>query len=149
MDSKQMFATFVFMAMALLPTTIHAIEYTVGDDDGWTDNFDYQAWTSDKQFKVGDILVFKYEVGKHDVIEVTPAEFLACMAFSEPEPPVTSGEESITLLSEGYKFYICGKDDGKHCSLGQRLVIDVLPAINNINITQEPSPSPVHFHLLN
>ena len=56
MDSKQMFATFVFMAMALLPTTIHAIEYTVGDDHGWTDNVDYQAWANDKVFRVGDIL---------------------------------------------------------------------------------------------
>lgn len=56
MDSKQMFATFVFIAMALLPTTIHAIEYIVGDDNGWTENFDYQAWTSDKEFRVGDIL---------------------------------------------------------------------------------------------
>lgn len=93
--------------------------------------------------------MFKYEVGKYDVIEVTPAEFLACEAFSEAEPPVTSGEEIIILLSEGYKFYICGKDNGNHCLLGQRLVIDVLPAITNINVTQEPSPSPEHFHLLN
>lgn len=40
----------------LLPMTTVATEYVVGDDSGWTTNFDYQNWAKDKQFYVGDTL---------------------------------------------------------------------------------------------
>ena len=33
-----------------------ATEFTVGDDSGWTINFDYNAWAKDKVFRVGDNL---------------------------------------------------------------------------------------------
>ena len=33
-----------------------ATEFTVGDDSGWTINFDYNAWATDKVFRVGDNL---------------------------------------------------------------------------------------------
>ena len=41
---------FVLAAMAM------ATEFAVGDDQGWTINFDYEAWAKDKVFHVGDKL---------------------------------------------------------------------------------------------
>jgi hypothetical protein len=32
------------------------MEFMVGDDKGWTVNFDYQAWAKGKEFHVGDKL---------------------------------------------------------------------------------------------
>lgn len=31
-------------------------EFVVGDDKGWTVNFDYQPWAAGKDFRVGDKL---------------------------------------------------------------------------------------------
>lgn len=39
-----------------LPAMAMATDYIVGDDSGWTINFDYQAWAKDKVFYVGDKL---------------------------------------------------------------------------------------------
>ena len=40
----------------VLPAVAMATEFTVGDDQGWTINFDYEAWAKDKVFRVGDEL---------------------------------------------------------------------------------------------
>ena len=49
-----------FMVLAIvavvLPTVAMAAEFTVGDDQGWTKGFDYQAWAKGKTFLVGDTL---------------------------------------------------------------------------------------------
>ncbi|KAF2310593.1 hypothetical protein GH714_015128 [Hevea brasiliensis] len=58
------------------------VTYTVGDNQGWTllsntATF-YQNWASGKNFKPGDILVFNYNNGAHDVAEVTKANYDSC-----------------------------------------------------------------------
>jgi len=49
-----------FIAFALvtiiLPTLTMAAEHIVGDDKGWTANFNYTTWASGKVFHVGDTL---------------------------------------------------------------------------------------------
>lgn len=48
---------FIILAtLALVTPSILATEFIVGDDKGWTINFDYQAWAQGKQFYVGDKL---------------------------------------------------------------------------------------------
>ena len=54
MASKQFTALAIFAIV--LPAMAMAIEFTVGDDQGWTINFDYEAWAKDKVFHVGDKL---------------------------------------------------------------------------------------------
>lgn len=48
------------IAAILFPTIAMAAEHVVGDDKGWTINFDYQAWAKDKVFRVGDKLGITY-----------------------------------------------------------------------------------------
>ncbi|KAK1436188.1 hypothetical protein QVD17_01966 [Tagetes erecta] len=96
----------------------------VGDDKGWTLNFDYQAWATGKRFYVGDKLVFKYPVGKHNVFRANGTAFQQCIIPAANEA-LTSGYDVITLKTPGRKWYICGVE--KHCQLGLKLFITVLP----------------------
>jgi hypothetical protein len=54
MASPQFFNTLAILA--ILVPSILATEFLVGDDEGWTINFDYQAWAKGKEFHVGDKL---------------------------------------------------------------------------------------------
>jgi hypothetical protein len=47
---------FVLAIVAILVPSILGVEFTVGDDQGWTTNYDYQAWAKGKEFHVGDKL---------------------------------------------------------------------------------------------
>ncbi|KAG8648023.1 blue copper protein [Manihot esculenta] len=122
MDSHTGFVIFVLFA-AIVPSTTLAKDYIVGDDSGWTTNYDYQAWAQGKNFMVGDTLVFKYPVGIHNVFKVNGTGFQNCSV-----PPLnealTSGNDTIVLATPGRKWYICGV--GKHCEVGnQKLAITV------------------------
>ncbi|XP_026428605.1 mavicyanin-like [Papaver somniferum] len=109
-------------------TSSSATRYIVGDDSGWTIKFDYQAWASNKEFHVGDELVFMYPPGAHSVLKVNGTGFKECI-----KPPVsealTTGMDVITLSTPGRKRYICGV--GQHCEVGgQKLFITVLPELS-------------------
>ncbi|KAI3727547.1 hypothetical protein L6452_16163 [Arctium lappa] len=123
----------IFIAtLVALATLISATEYTVGDENGWTLDFDYQTWVQGKHFFVGDKLVFNYPSGKHNVLRVNGTSFQQCIMSSSNEA-LTSGNDVITLLSPGRKWYICGV--GKHCELrNMKLVINVE--------SMSPAPSP-------
>lgn len=56
MASKQYLAAAIATFAFVLSAVAMATEYTVGDDKGWTTNFDYEAWAKDKVFHVGDKL---------------------------------------------------------------------------------------------
>ncbi|KAJ4721287.1 blue copper protein-like [Melia azedarach] len=121
------------IVLIVLPTVAMATEYIVGDQAGWTVNFDYQAWAKDKVFRVGDKLVFKYAAGAHNVFKVNGTAFQNC-----EKPPLnealTSGDDTIVLATPGRKWYICGV--AMHCKLaGQKLAITVLPQV------EAPAPS--------
>ncbi|CAK7341491.1 unnamed protein product [Dovyalis caffra] len=123
-----------FIAFALvtiiLPTLAVATEHIVGDDKGWTVNFNYTAWASGKVFQVGDTLVFNYQP-PHNLFKVDGDGFKNCVPSGEP---TISGHDIITLKSPGKKWYICGI--GNHCSeLGQKLVINVVGS-------EAPAPTP-------
>ncbi|KAM7529908.1 hypothetical protein LguiB_033318 [Lonicera macranthoides] len=112
----------VFFPLAI----VSAKDFMVGDDKGWTTNFDYSVWAKGKDFRVGDRLVFQYPVGAHNVFKVNGTGFQNCI-----KPPLsealTSGKDMIVLASPGRKWYICGV--GQHCAVaGQKLFINVNPS---------------------
>ncbi|KAD6453476.1 hypothetical protein R6Q59_015360 [Mikania micrantha] len=121
--------------LASFATCISATEFIVGDGYGWTLNFDYQAWAKGKEFVVGDKIVFKYPVGKHNVFKVDGEGFQRCIVPTANESLAT-GYDVITLATPGRKWYICGV--GKHCETGgMKLVIDVLSQ----SLAPEPIPA--------
>ncbi|RVW14261.1 hypothetical protein CK203_113114 [Vitis vinifera] len=81
MASKRFVGTIAILAFVLAAVAM-ATEFAVGDDQGWTINFDYEAWAKDKVFHVGDELVlrsilihgvFNYTAGWHNVFKVNEA----------------------------------------------------------------------------
>ncbi|KAJ7952417.1 putative Blue copper protein [Quillaja saponaria] len=135
MASTQFFI--ILAILAVFVPSISAKEFLVGDETGWTTNFDYQTWAQGKEFHVGDKLVFKYPEGAHNVHRVNGTAFEQCVAPAGTEA-LTSGNDAITLASPGRKWYVCGV--GKHCEVGkQKLAITVLP--NIVPPASAPSPS--------
>ncbi|KAH0973936.1 hypothetical protein GBA52_015835 [Prunus armeniaca] len=125
----------ILVTLAIFAPSVLATDYVVGDDKGWTINFDYQAWAQGKSFYVGDNLVFNYPKGAHTVLKVNGTGFQQCAAPLD-SVPLTSGKDVINLATPGRKWYICGL--GQHCELGnQKLLITVLPSSSSA-----PSPSP-------
>ncbi|KAL5720620.1 hypothetical protein ACHQM5_013271 [Ranunculus cassubicifolius] len=130
--SNQLCITLAIFAV-VLPTIALATEYTVGDSSGWTTGFNYSTWAKDKEFKVGDTLVFNYPVGAHNVFKVNGTAFKDC-AIPPSNEALTTGNDKITLATPGNKWYFCGV--AKHCLGGQKLVITVSPGID------APAPAP-------
>ncbi|ONK74282.1 uncharacterized protein A4U43_C03F4650 [Asparagus officinalis] len=130
-----MVSALVMMLMAACFPLNGAIDHAVGGERGWTLEVDYRAWAKTQQFRVGDNLVFKYQRGDHNVIEVDETGFKDCAA--KPAATVLdTGKDVIRILTTGKKWYICTVSI--HCSVaGQKLEIDVLPQAHS----PEASPS--------
>ncbi|KAM7253785.1 hypothetical protein ACFE04_031467 [Oxalis oulophora] len=129
-------ATHKFFALAVLaivlPSLATATEYIVGDDSGWTNNFDYAKWAQDKVFTVGDTLVFKYTAPNHNVFKVNGTGFKDCIKPPSDEA-LTTGNDRVTLATPGKKWYICGVKT--HCAeSNQKLTINV--------VGSAPTPAP-------
>ncbi|XVE59859.1 hypothetical protein DITRI_Ditri05aG0081000 [Diplodiscus trichospermus] len=96
------------LSMAALARLTFAVTDTVGDASGWripANNDDlYDDWDDDKDLVVGDILVFNFTTGGHDVAEVTEAAYNAGTTtntiFTE-----SNGPARITLT--GHHYFIC------------------------------------------
>lgn len=54
MASSQFFIVLTILAIYI--PSFSAVEHIVGDESGWTINFDYQSWAQGKTFQVGDKL---------------------------------------------------------------------------------------------
>ncbi|XP_044949114.1 blue copper protein 1a-like [Hordeum vulgare subsp. vulgare] len=124
MASKQMLVAVVAAAaLAFLPGLAVGTEHMVGDDKGWTLNFNYTVWADTKQFVVGDTLVFKYNSAAHNVVEVGGPDFLSC---TQPANAVVwaTGEDRVTLDKAGRKWFFCAV--GQHCQNGMKLKITIL-----------------------
>ncbi|GLJ42148.1 hypothetical protein SUGI_0872840 [Cryptomeria japonica] len=112
---------------------------TVGDEKGWALGFDYQAWVQNKQFHVGDTLVFNYPKGAHNVIMVNGPEFQNCV--KNPNLGILeSGQDKIVLEAAGNMWFLCGV--GEHCENGQKLKITVTENALPFPIPFPPAPSP-------
>lgn len=67
--------------------------------------------------------VFQYHVQIHNVMNVTHAMYTACNA-SAPLATYTTGNDSITIKTEGHHYFLCGIPG--HCQAGQKVDINVL-----------------------
>ncbi|KDP25566.1 hypothetical protein JCGZ_20722 [Jatropha curcas] len=126
--------------IALFIPSILATDFIVGDETGWTTNFDYQAWAERNQFHVGDRLVFRYKPGSHNVLRVDGNGFQQCMS-ANGTVALTTGEDIISLATPGKKWYICGVPN--HCEPGNmKLTITVLPQLGSPAVSPSPTQNP-------
>ncbi|CAI0629274.1 unnamed protein product [Linum tenue] len=92
--------TLAFAAIAiaaLLHSSVAQTTHTVGGNTGWTipqgGDSVYSNWASGNSFSVGDILVFNFAAGAHDVTQVNKADYDSCSA-SNPVLASTTGSSS-------------------------------------------------------
>lgn len=119
-----------------------SVTYTVGDKTGWTVPSSaafYKTWTSGKNFKVGDILVFNFQKNAHDVAEVTKSSYDSCNT-SSPLALYTSPPVRVTLNKSGEHYYICAVPG--HCAGGQKLAINVTGGSSSPATAPTPAGSP-------
>ncbi|CAK8571341.1 unnamed protein product [Lathyrus sativus] len=119
------------ISMILFSSIAMAADHIVGDEKGWTVDFNYTQWAQDKVFRVGDNLVFNYDSSKHNVFKVNGTLFQNCV-FPPQNEALTSGKDIIQLKTDGKKWYICGK--ANHCAARQMKLV--------INVLEEGAPSP-------
>ncbi|XVE71469.1 hypothetical protein DITRI_Ditri10aG0153100 [Diplodiscus trichospermus] len=127
-------ATIVIAAM--LESSSAQTAYVVGDGLGWVvppGSTAYSTWAANKNFRVGDTLVFNFQNGAHDVARVTKANFDACNA-NNPLLLLSTGPANVTLNETGDHYFLCGIPG--HCNAGQKLAINVSAAASS------PAPQP-------
>ncbi|KAF6153623.1 hypothetical protein GIB67_027490 [Kingdonia uniflora] len=144
------------MIMALALQLSMAAVYNVGDSVGWSafDEVDYQKWADSKTFHVGDtigypidygkligipflfVTVFTYDVGLHNVEEVSNGDYESC-GVGAPLATYATGNDSVTIKTYGHHFYICGVMG--HCQMGQKVDINVVRCSSPVLV---PTPPP-------
>ncbi|KAF5781694.1 putative Phytocyanin domain, cupredoxin [Helianthus annuus] len=97
-----------------------AATYVVGDDNGWT--FSVAGWENGKNFNAGDVLVFNYPQGAHNVVVVNKESYDGCNTTPSEAKVYTSGNDQITLV-KGYNNFICSYFG--HCDSGMKIQIFV------------------------
>ncbi|AES80889.1 plastocyanin-like domain protein [Medicago truncatula] len=133
-------ALFLFAFIATIFSTMAvAKDFVVGDEKGWTTLFDYQTWTANKVFRLGDTLTFNYVGGKDNVVRVNGSDFKSC-SVPLTAPVLTSGQDKIIITTYGRRWYISSVTD--HCENGQKLFITVQPKQDGWSPVPSPSPSP-------
>ncbi|XP_057812449.1 blue copper protein 1a-like [Salvia miltiorrhiza] len=136
-----LFAVIVVAATAAAPA--FAVDYVVGDDDGWKLNVNYTAWAQGKMFYVGDTIAFKYAVGVHNVYKVNGSAFRECWV-PPPSEALRTGNDIISLATPGRKWYLCGVGNGTHCESGMKLVITVMSYAPMSAPAPAPAPFPIY-----
>ncbi|ESW14806.1 hypothetical protein PHAVU_007G018900 [Phaseolus vulgaris] len=102
---------------------VMASVYTVGDQDEWSSQTNFASWAGRYNFSSGDVLVFKYIKGQHNVYEVTEDTFRSCDAGSGVLAKYESGEDEVALNEVKKYWFIC--NFAGHCLGGMRFGIEV------------------------
>ncbi|KAF3584217.1 hypothetical protein F2Q69_00025649 [Brassica cretica] len=101
--------------------------YKVGDSEGWKvyDSDFYNKWSEEKQFYVGDSLIFEYANEVNDVYEISgDLEFMTC----DPTSPVAvhkTGRDLVRLTELGVHYFITSNSGS--CEAGLKLRVMVGP----------------------
>ncbi|KAG5559456.1 hypothetical protein RHGRI_009106 [Rhododendron griersonianum] len=127
------------VAAALLQGSEAVTSHVVLDTLGWIipsgGAAAYVTWAATQTFAVGDILIFNYNTGAHDVAVVSSKTAYEGCTKTNPISTETTGPTNITLSTAGEHYYIC--TFGNHCDQGQKLAITV-----TANTTTSTPPPP-------
>ncbi|CAK8543865.1 unnamed protein product [Lathyrus sativus] len=130
------------ISMVLLSSVTMATDHIVGDDKGWTVDFNYTQWAQKIVFRVGDNLVFNYNPSFHNVFKVNGTLFQNC-TFPPENEALSTGKDIIPLKTEGRKWYVCGKGD--HCAARQMKFVITVQAEGAPTPSSPPPSSTGHY----
>ncbi|PSS02858.1 Basic blue protein [Actinidia chinensis var. chinensis] len=110
-------AAVLCLLMVLNSEVVQAATYKVGGARGWT--FIVVGWPKGKNFKAGDVLLFSYRTGAHDVAVVNKAGYDSCKVPSNAKV-YSSGKDQIKLV-KGKNFFICTFPF--HCAFAMKIAV--------------------------
>lgn len=128
-------ASLMLEGLVVAAATSHVVG---GNATGWaipSNTSFYDQWSASQTFVVGDILVFNFPAGAHNVIQVPKSSYDACSAQNQIGSNLTTSPATVTITSSGTHYYICGFSG--HCLAGQRLAIT---ASSSASPTPAPTP---------
>uniref|UniRef100_A0A7N0SYJ7 Phytocyanin domain-containing protein n=1 Tax=Kalanchoe fedtschenkoi TaxID=63787 RepID=A0A7N0SYJ7_KALFE len=131
----------VFIGVFLISSCAATI-YTVGDTAGWDISADLDTWPIDKNFTVGDVLMFQYSQS-NSVSEVTKQSYDGCNTTVTLKT-YTGGNSNVTLTKPGDMYFICGNK--LLCLGGMKLQIYVQEG-QVVAYAPAPAPSAGRFEL--
>ncbi|EOY19297.1 Blue-copper-binding protein, putative [Theobroma cacao] len=99
----------------------------------------YNDWSSSIIFFIGDSLLFDFELGFYNVIQVPRIDYKDCIA-NNPIKVLNTGPAIVLLTDPGVLYFICNISN--YCDLGQKVSITVQKQYTNLSPTPSPSPSP-------
>ncbi|KAL6880464.1 hypothetical protein ACP4OV_012029 [Aristida adscensionis] len=116
----------VGVAVAAAATAAEAANYTVGDDKGWNPDVDYTAWVKKhKPFYKGDWLLFEYQNGRSDVVQVDEVGYDNCDKANALSS-YSKGHSWAFQLKEAKDYYfICSYG---YCYSGMKLHVTAKPS---------------------
>ncbi|CAN7079297.1 unnamed protein product [Brassica oleracea var. botrytis] len=98
----------------------------------------YSKWSEEKQFHVGDNLLFYYNDQVDDVLEInSDLEFKSCDTIS-PVALHNAGQDLIRLTKPGIRYFITSKIG--HCEAGLKLRVVVRPLSKSVPKKMQLSP---------
>ncbi|KAF6170870.1 hypothetical protein GIB67_015822 [Kingdonia uniflora] len=114
--------------------------YTVGGEDNWDTGTDYVAWSQQYSFNVGDILVFNYVMGQHNVYEMTQDTYRSCNSSTGVLRIYHSGNDRVTLTEAKQYWFICQIPG--HCLGGMKFGVEAKQVGGNGVPSPPPTPTP-------
>ncbi|URE24632.1 Blue copper binding protein-like [Musa troglodytarum] len=118
---------------------VAATDYMVGDDDGWNTGTNYLAWSEKYNFTVGDVLVFRYLAGQHDVYQVTEETYRSCNSSSGVLRRYASGADRVPLEAATTYWFICNTSG--HCLGGMKFGISVANSSSRGGVVEAQAPA--------
>ncbi|KAG2250343.1 hypothetical protein Bca52824_080479 [Brassica carinata] len=126
---------------SLSPKAVYNTDYKVGDSNEWRvpeESDFYSKWSEEKQFHVGDNLLFYYNDQVDDVLEInSDIEFKSCDTAS-PVDVHNAGQDLIRLMKPGVRYFITSKTG--HCEAGLKLRVVVRPLSKSVPKKMQLSP---------
>ncbi|KAG6557075.1 hypothetical protein Mapa_001001 [Marchantia paleacea] len=141
----------VLVAVGMLAVVVEQASatdfYVGGDTAGWgvpDEATSFENWAANKTFLADDVLVFQYQQGAHNVLQVSKEAFENC-TITNPIEKFESGNDKVTLVVSDY-YFICGISI--HCTLNQKVHVTVskkseVPAPPKTPDSPTPNASPV------
>ncbi|RDX86224.1 Uclacyanin 1, partial [Mucuna pruriens] len=111
----------VYSILSFAIITCSATTYTVGDTSGWDISTNLDTWIANKNFKVGDALIFQYSSGQ-SVEEVTKENFDTCNT-TNVLATYGNGNTTVSLTRAGDRYFISGNK--LYCLGGMKLHVHV------------------------
>ncbi|KQK13966.1 hypothetical protein BRADI_1g13635v3 [Brachypodium distachyon] len=113
-----------FLLLSMAPTAVAATDHVVGGSI-WsipTSSGHYQAWAKNRTFFVGDNLVFKFDLGMYNVVQVGSGEYEYC-TWEDPYNTFDDAPAVVNLDFPGVRYFICTV--GNYCELGVKIYVTV------------------------